>query len=70
MQKQGSELTLCGVTATFSMLPKEKKKVVTHIVVVSIATAAGTWWNMVEEQRMHNTAGLQLERGTKTWMSS
>lgn len=46
----------------------KKKEVITHIAVASIVTAAGTWWNM-EEQRIYNRVGLQLERGTETWMS-
>ena len=44
----------------------KKKEVITHIAVASVATVAGTQWNMVEEQRIYNVVGLQLEQGTET----
>lgn len=47
----------------------KKKEVITHIFVASTATAAGTWWNMVEEQRIYNRVGLQVEQGAETLMS-
>lgn len=47
----------------------KKKEKIAHIAVASITTAAGTRWNVVEEQRIISRVGLQLERGTETWMS-
>lgn len=50
------------VTAAFSTLFTERRN---DIAAATIAAAAGPQWNMVEEQRMYSTAGLQLECGAE-----